>query len=55
MDHNHKTGAFRGYLCPGCNKALGMMRDSRDILLKAVCYLDTDDAPDTATEGEGTQ
>jgi hypothetical protein len=27
MDHDHKTGAFRGWLCSSCNMWLGRMGD----------------------------
>jgi len=26
LDHNHRTGQFRGWLCNGCNWTLGVMR-----------------------------
>ena len=28
MDHCHVTGMFRGWLCGGCNRALGSLQDS---------------------------
>ena len=28
VDHEHISGSVRGLLCPNCNKALGLMRDS---------------------------
>lgn len=28
FDHSHDNGRFRGWLCPGCNRALGIMKDS---------------------------
>jgi hypothetical protein len=43
VDHNHETGALRGLLCCDCNQALGKFQDSRDILLKAIRYLDKHD------------
>lgn len=41
IDHNHATGVFRGVLCKKCNRALGMFHDSKNILSKAINYLDT--------------
>ncbi len=40
LDHNHETGQFRGFLCARCNRMLGMARDSQDILMEALCYLE---------------
>ena len=39
IDHNHETGEFRGVLCKQCNRALGMFRDSPEILQSAIDYL----------------
>lgn len=39
MDHCHATGRIRGILCSYCNRALGMFKDSVDILNKAIVYL----------------
>lgn len=41
IDHNHKTGKFRGILCKTCNRAIGMLRDSPSILRRAAEYLET--------------
>jgi len=40
VDHNHKTGEVRGLLCAKCNKMLAQARDSVQLLLTAVDYLD---------------
>lgn len=40
VDHNHETGAIRGLLCGNCNRAIGLLRDSADLLRKAADYLD---------------
>ena len=32
FDHDHTTGAFRGWLCDRCNKTLGIVRDDPDLL-----------------------
>ena len=40
VDHDHKTGKLRGILCSQCNTALGMVRDSPDVLRRAADYLE---------------
>jgi hypothetical protein len=40
VDHDHKTGVIRGILCPGCNTAIGLMRDDPQILQSAISYLE---------------
>lgn len=39
IDHCHKTGEFRGFLCKKCNTALGMLNDDPEMFLKAAQYL----------------
>lgn len=39
VDHNHDTGEVRGVLCNRCNRALGLLQDNLDVLVRAVTYL----------------
>ena len=39
IDHCHTTGKVRGLLCGPCNRALGMVKDQVDVLLRMVDYL----------------
>jgi hypothetical protein len=39
FDHCHNTGVFRGWLCYGCNIALGMVKNSPETLIKLAKYL----------------
>lgn len=38
VDHNHITGANRALLCDRCNKVLGFVRDSQELLLRLLFY-----------------
>lgn len=35
------TGVFRGWLCQNCNRALGYVHDSVELLQKMIEYLNT--------------
>lgn len=39
LDHDHKTGQFRGWLCGSCNMILGRFGDDVAGLLRAVQYI----------------
>jgi len=39
VDHNHSTGKLRGLLCDMCNRGMGLLRESTDLLVKAINYL----------------
>lgn len=40
VDHCHDTGVVRGFLCPSCNKAIGLMADDSTRLRAAAAYLE---------------
>jgi hypothetical protein len=39
LDHDHKTGVFRGWLCKTCNMAIGKLGDDLDGVERARAYL----------------
>ncbi len=39
VDHDHKTGKIRGLLCSHCNRGLGLLKDSPEIIMEAIKYL----------------
>lgn len=41
LDHDHKTGKLRDFLCTNCNRGLGHFQDSVELLNKAANYLNT--------------
>ena len=40
LDHCHKTGKFRGFLCNLCNQGIGLLKDDIKILRSCIAYLD---------------
>lgn len=40
FDHCHISGKFRGWICDQCNKVLGLVKDSREVLGKMIVYLE---------------
>lgn len=42
LDHDHKTGKFRGWLCSSCNQGLGRFKDNPELLTRAATYLTVD-------------
>ncbi len=45
LDHDHASGQIRGFLCIDCNHGLGKLRDSADLLLRALVYLRQRESP----------
>ncbi len=41
LDHDHKTGKVRGFICSQCNVALGMVGDSPERLRQLAAYLES--------------
>ena len=39
LDHNHSTGAIRGYVCNDCNTGMGNFKDSIDRLKRAIKWI----------------
>ena len=40
IDHSHKTGKVRGLLCNNCNSGIGYFNDNKELLIKAISYLE---------------
>jgi hypothetical protein len=39
VDHCHRTGTIRGLLCHNCNRAIGLLKDDHDVIVRAARYL----------------
>ena len=48
VDHCHNTGKVRGLLCNHCNTAVGLFKDNKDFLKKAIQYLEQSATLDSA-------
>jgi len=40
VDHDHNSGQVRGLLCRNCNSGLGKLKDSKELLKRAIKFLD---------------
>jgi|ERR1700756_3868444 len=40
IDHDHLTGVVRGILCSGCNRGIGMFKESVSSIQSAIKYLE---------------
>lgn len=40
VDHCHRTGQVRGLLCSDCNRGIGQLQDSPEIVRRAAEYLE---------------
>ena len=39
IDHDHRTGKFRGLLCGNCNRGIGLFADNAEYLQQAIQYV----------------
>ena len=39
VDHDHSTGQIRDLLCNACNRAIGLMQENQEALIRAADYL----------------
>jgi len=39
VDHCHTTGEVRGLLCPTCNRAIGLLKDIPENMMRAAIYV----------------
>lgn len=39
IDHDHDSGRVRGLLCSACNRGIGMLQDSAEVVSSAASYL----------------
>ena len=44
LDHCHSTGVIRGWLCDNCNTALGKLKESKEVLKRAIKWMEKNES-----------
>lgn len=39
LDHDHNTGKIRGWICDNCNTAIGKLKESPEVLQRAIEWI----------------
>jgi hypothetical protein len=55
IDHCHNTGKVRGLLCSSCNLGLGHFKDSIEVLVSAINYLQNSNELHKSIRSSGSQ
>lgn len=50
VDHSHKSGIIRGFLCRACNVVLGIVKEDSDRLRNLADYLDKHENKDDSNQ-----
>jgi hypothetical protein len=40
LDHDHNTGRIRGWICDNCNTAIGKLKESKEVLMRAIEWIE---------------
>lgn len=54
IDHNHNNGKIRELLCSRCNQALGLARESKEILSGMIVYIEKHSEDGTGLGAKGS-
>jgi len=54
VDHCHVTGKIRSLLCNPCNTAIGLLKEDKEVLKKAIDYLTAAETRTTTTDTQDT-
>ena len=53
FDHHHEKNVFRGWLCNGCNRSIGMLGENIENLVNVINYLNKSEGKKLIINAEG--